>query len=327
MPRARKHLVCLSDTPYYHVSSRCVRRAFLCGVDKETGNSYEHRREWIENRVRVLSSIFCIDLCAYAVMSNHYHLVVKLNPDLASEWSDEDVLDRWTTLFRGPLLVQQFQSGQSLASVETESLDSMTAVFRERLTSLSWFMKCLNEPIARMANHEDHCSGHFWEARFHSDPLCSEQAIIAAMAYVDLNPIRARIASTPEQSEFTSIKARLQSDNRHNDLKAAISRMLKRGEINHFNVSIRPLKEFSETRENASVGNKTNDGLPIYALEYLKLVDTTGRVLRRGKRGRIDPNLEPILTRLNLSADQWINVSSSFRQYYRSGYLRLRRAA
>lgn len=142
MPRARKHLVCLSDTPYYHVTSRCVRRAFLCGIDKQTGNSYEHRREWIENRVRVLSSLFSIKLGAYAVMSNHYHLVVKLKPDEADDWSDDDVLDRWTTLFRGPLIVQRFQAGEPLAPAEQETLRSVTAVFRSRLKSLSWFMKC-----------------------------------------------------------------------------------------------------------------------------------------------------------------------------------------
>ena len=99
MPRARKHLVCLSNTPYYHVSSRCVRRALLCGVDQHTGKNYEHRRGWIEDRVRVLASLFSLELCAYAVMSNHYHLVVKLNPNEASRWSDDEVLDR---SFAGP---------------------------------------------------------------------------------------------------------------------------------------------------------------------------------------------------------------------------------
>ena len=160
MPRARKHLVCVADTPYYHVTSRCVRRAFLCGIDQHTGKSYEHRRTWIEDRICVLSSLFSIDLCAYAVMSNHYHLVVKLNPDEPAAWSDDEVLQRWTALFRGPLLVQRYRAGESLSSAEQDTVRSITAVYRDRLGSLSWFMKCLNEPIARQANAEDGCTGH-----------------------------------------------------------------------------------------------------------------------------------------------------------------------
>jgi REP element-mobilizing transposase RayT len=326
MPRARKHLVCLSDTPYYHITSRCVRRAFLCGTDKSTGNSYEHRRAWIEDRLRVLSSLFSLKLCAYAVMSNHYHLVVKLNPDEANDWVDDEVLGRWTSLFRGPLIVQQYQAGVPLTPAEEETLRSMTAVFRSRLSCLSWFMKCLNEPIARKANAEDECTGHFWEARFQSQPLCSEQALIAAMVYVDLNPIRARIANTPEQSDYTSIRARLQDD-QHGSHEAAELRMLKRGELSHFKAPIRPLMEFSHTEQDTNDKNRNLDALPIYKQEYLNLVDATGRIVVRGKRGKIDPTLEPILSRLHLSGSQWIHVSTRFKQYYRNGQLRLTQAA
>jgi REP element-mobilizing transposase RayT len=324
MTRARKHLVCLSDTPYYHVTSRCVRRAFLCGADKLTGASYEHRRGWIEDRVRVLSSLFAIRLCAYAVMSNHYHLVVRISPDEATSWSDDEVLDRWTALFRGPLLVQRYRSGEALSDIEQETVRSMTSVFRSRLKSLSWFMKCLNEPIARMANAEDGCTGHFWEARFHSEPLCSDQALIAVMAYVDLNPIRTKLAKTSEKSNYTSIKARIQMEVKEN---RAVSRMLKRGELNHFNSALKPLMGFADTEHEASHEDRTVNALPIVESEYLTLVDTTGRIIVRGKKGRIDPTLDPILSRLNLSRDQWIRVSSGFRQCFRNGHLRLPRAA
>ena len=327
MPRARKHLVCLSDTPYYHVSSRCVRRAFLCGVDKDSGESYEYRRVWIEDRLRVLSSLFTVELCAYAVMSNHYHLVVKLNPDEAGNWSNEEVLDRWTSLFRGPLIVQRFQAGESLTPIEQATLESMTAVFRARLTSLSWFMKCLNEPIARQANREDCCTGHFWEARFHSQPLCSEQALITAMAYVDLNPIRANIAKTPEQSDFTSLKARLETNDGQEELRMAVSRLLKCDALHHFNVPIRPLKGFFISGKENGTSDATDNALPICEHEYLSLVDTTGRIVVTGKPGHIDPALDPIFTRLNLSKDQWIQASTHFRQHYRNGQLRLTKAA
>ena len=214
MTRAREHLVCLSETPYYHVTSRCVRRAFLCGVDRCSGKSYEHRRGWIEDRVRILASLFSIRLCAYAVMSNHYHLVVKLCPEESRGWPDDDVLVRWTALFRGPLLVQRYRAGTPLSDVERDTLRDLVGVYRTRLASLSWFMKCLNEPIARQANAEDRCTGYFWEARFSSQSICSERASLAAMAYVDLNPIRARMVQAPDQSQFTSIKARLEGDRR-----------------------------------------------------------------------------------------------------------------
>ena len=101
MTRPRMELVCLEDTPYYHITARCVRRTFLCGIDRSTGVSYEHRRQWIENRIRILASLFALDVCAYAVMSNHYHIVLKHCPDKADQWSDAAVIERWTSLFKG----------------------------------------------------------------------------------------------------------------------------------------------------------------------------------------------------------------------------------
>ncbi|MFK8012827.1 MAG: hypothetical protein AB8B80_12360, partial [Marinicellaceae bacterium] len=75
MTLARKQLISIEDTPYYHIVTRCVRRAFLCGKDKYSGNCYEHRRKQIVDRIKHLTECFNIDVCAYAVMSNHYHLV------------------------------------------------------------------------------------------------------------------------------------------------------------------------------------------------------------------------------------------------------------
>jgi REP element-mobilizing transposase RayT len=324
MPRPRKQLVCVVDTPYYHVFSRCVRRAFLCGVDHDSGKSYEHRRAWIEDRIRVLSSLFSIHLCAYAVMSNHYHLVVKLSPDEAKDWSDDEVLQRWTSLFRGPLLVQRYRAGESLSAEEQDTVRATAAVYRRRLGDLSWFMKCLNEPIARQANAEDGCTGHFWEARFQSQALRSERALLAAMAYVDLNPVRARIAPTPEASEFTSIRVRIRRDSTVREPRGPVARMLKRGELHHFETPIRPLLQFSDTVNWMDDTQSSKDRLPMREPDYLKLVEATGRLAAPGKRGRIDASVTPTLDRLGLSSSEWVQASTGFRELYRNGDLRLK---
>ena len=181
MTKPRKDLVSISDTPYYHIVSRCVRRTFLCGYDHQTNTDYEHRKEWIVDRIQLLSSLFSIDLCSYAIMSNHYHLVVHINPEEAESWSDKEVAERWTTLFQGPLLVQQWLSGTALNKPQQQTVNDIIAIWRERLSNLSWYMKCLNEPIARKANKEDNCTGHFWESRYksHSFKECLSLSYLA----------------------------------------------------------------------------------------------------------------------------------------------------
>ncbi|MDC8856119.1 transposase, partial [Shewanella algae] len=163
--------VSLEDTPFYHCISRCVRRAFLCGVDDYSGKSYEHRRDWVESRLLELAAVFAIDLCAYAVMSNHLHLVLRVDLKTATEWTLEQVLQHWHLLYSGTLLSQRFLRGETLSDIEYLTLQQTTEVYRQRLMDISWFMRALNEPIARQANREDGCSGRFWEGRFKSQAL------------------------------------------------------------------------------------------------------------------------------------------------------------
>ena len=151
MTRPRKALISLADTPYYHITSRCVRRAYLCGTDHYSGRNYEHRRQWIVDRIRLLSSLFAIDVCAYAVMSNHYHLVLKLCPEQLRDLDDGQIVARWCTLFKGPLLIQRYLNGESLSSPERATVSDIVRVWRKKLSSISWFMRCLNQPIARQA--------------------------------------------------------------------------------------------------------------------------------------------------------------------------------
>ena len=104
MPSPRYTWISLDATPYYHCISRCVRRAFLCG----TGQNYEYRRQWIEDKLLELADIFALDICAYAIMSNHQHVVLHIDNEQANNWNQKEVIDRWHSLFSGNLLSQRF---------------------------------------------------------------------------------------------------------------------------------------------------------------------------------------------------------------------------
>ena len=297
MTRPRKVLISLADTPYYHITSRCVRRAFLCGVDHYSGQSYEHRRQWIVDRIRLLSSLFAIDVCAYAVMNNHYHLVLKLCPEQIDGLADDDVMDRWCALFKGPLLIQRYRDDEDLKPFERNTVSDIVNVWRSKLASISWFMRCLNQPIARQANLEDKCTGKFWESRFSSQALKSEEALLSCMAYVDLNPVRAGISDTPESSSYTSFRERLESEF---DLQQAIDDQTESGDLLDFITPLKPLLPF----ENRLINN-WRAGILFNFEDYLNLVDWTGCIIRSDKRGHIEEHLPPILARLDISADQW----------------------
>ncbi|OEE67050.1 transposase [Enterovibrio norvegicus FF-33] len=284
MAQARSSLISLDATPYYHCVSRCVRRSFLCGHDDTTDKSYEHRRGWIEKRLLALSHAFCIDVCAYAIMSNHYHVVLHININKAKTLSPLDVAERWLAFHQGPLLIQRFIRGDKLSEAESESCMNIIEVWRERLTSVSWFMRLINQHIAAEANREDKCTGHFWEGRFKSQALLDEKALAAAMAYVDLNPVRAAIADTPEQSDHTSVKARIES--------------LKSEDITA--PSLFPFA--GNPREDMP------DGIPFRLMDYLELVDWTGRQVRDDKRGHIENGLPPLLSRLGFDTQSWIRT-------------------
>ena len=315
MTRPRKALISLTDTPYYHITSRCVRRAYLCGVDHYSGQSYEHRRQWIVDRIRLLSSLFAIDVCAYAVMSNHYHLVLKLCPQQLDNLSDDDIMDRWSALFKGPLLIQRYRDGEDLKSYERTTISDIVNVWRSKLSSISWFMRCLNQPIARQANQEDKCTGKFWESRFTSQALKTEEALLSCMTYVDLNPVRAGIAKTPETSSYTSIRERLRPEF---DLQQAIDDQTYCGDLLGFKTSLKPLLTF----EKRAV-NEPQTGILFNFEEYLTLVDWTGRIIRSDKRGHIDSDLPPMLSRLQITADQWRINTTQFEAIHRNRFNRL----
>ena len=287
MAKARKTQISLDATPYYHCVSRCVRKAFLCGVDKLTGANFEHRRQWVEDRILLLAEVFAIDVCGYAVMSNHVHTVLHINAAKAHHLTDLEVCERWHRIYKGTLLTQKFARQDPMNKAERVAAKILIDQWRLHLFNISKFMQALNEPIARMANAEDKCTARFWEGRFKSQALCDEAALAACMAYVDLNPIRAKMAKTPETSKHTSIKRRI--DGVKNN-KAVIH-----------------LAQF--------IGNPREpmpQGLPFKLIDYIALVDWTGRILRADKRGVINAGLPPIIDRLGIEPDNWIALTKGF---------------
>jgi hypothetical protein len=318
MTTPRAALVSLDDTPWYHCVSRCVRRAFLCGEDLFSGRNFEHRRGWIAERMLQLAGIFAIDLAAYAVMSNHYHVVVRIDRERALGWSVEDVLRRWTELFSGPPLVTRYlsEARAEMCAAEIAETDALAETYRARLHDLSWFMRTLNEHIARQANAEDGVKGRFWEGRFKSQALLDEQALLAAMAYVDLNPVRAGIAETPEDSDYTSIQARIGevTDEAGSEVSsseqataspapsAALEGETLRPEDEAQALPKVPLMPFDATA-------RTPWAVPFAFEDYLELVDWTGRALRSDKRGHIEAGAPRILDRLHIDGERFIGYA------------------
>ena len=278
MPKPRKHQIALSETPYYHLISRCVRRAFLCG-STETYN-FEHRRRWILERLTLLTKMFAIDVAAFALMSNHYHLVVRVDVLKASGWGCQEIARRWQILFKLPASVARYLDGALNSDAENLAMQQLIETWRARLTDISWFMRCLNEYIARQANTEDQCSGRFWEGRFKSQALLDEKALLTAMAYVDLNPVRAGMATTPTTSNYTSIQQRL-------------------GAANHsaFDGELLPFTDTS---------HQNNKHIPYHFIDYIELIHWTSQHIKPDQQIVRDKKSPALLAHVGIPQQCWL---------------------
>ena len=197
-------------------------------------------------------------------------------------------------LYRGPEVVQKYRRDDELNEVERAAVSEIIEIWRTRLGDLSWYMRCLNEYIARRANEEDGCTGRFGEGRFKSQALLDEQALITAMTYVDLNPIRAKMANDLASSDKTSVKQRLRTSTKQSPDNPL------------------PLREF------AGVTAHANDGLPFNLQDYLHLGDWSGRCVRDDKRGTIDESSTTILTELGIALDEWLPTVTAMQARYES---------
>jgi REP element-mobilizing transposase RayT len=265
------------DAPgFYHCVSRCVRRAWLCGQDPASGRNFDHRRGWIESRLLALADSFAVSLYAWAVMSNHTHVVLRIDPERPRQWSDVEIARRWARIARtlDAPGEREVERRVMVLLQQPERLEEL----RRRLGSLSWFMRFLNECIAREANAEDECTGRFWEGRYRCQALLDEAAVLACMSYVDLNPIRAGIADRLDECEFTSVRRRLEA--------------LRDGRVRH------------EEPLGALAGAGADAGPGITLTGYLRLLEWTG-ALSRDPREPLSTVAAPLPSATAGASHQW----------------------
>ncbi len=289
MTQARRLSVFPDRPGFYHCMTRCVRQAFLFDTSGPCTRDYADRRTWIEQRLFELCDSFAVGLFAWAAMSNHCHVVLLVDPLKPRSWSDEEVAAKWCRITQFPgRRVEPSKLRQREAALLKDA--RRLAEIRERLGSLSWFMRFLNEGIARRANREDGCKGHFWDGRFKSQNLLDDRAALAAMVYVDLNPVRAGVAQQLSDSVFTSVRWRLQ--------RLAAGR-------DALNSPFTPI-----------AGSVDEPRPSLRVMSYLRLITWTGRRLHHRHRGRLRPWPPNGLITPGNESEWWLRVASGLEEAF-----------
>jgi len=341
MPVPRNQLIDRTESGYYHCISRCVRQAFLCG------DEFDYRRAWIEERARWLASIFAIDVCKFGILNNHFHLILRNEPDLVEEWSDDEVVERWKSVHPGSALLRGKPDQEGDATMRV-------AEMRERLRDISWFMRALKQYVGARANLEDGAKGQFWSERFKSIRILDEAALLACSIYIDLNAVRAKIADTPEESKYSSVHNRILVKHLHECRRGERPKAPQDAEqlIGFENECTARLPDRTKrTKRKKKRRGRQRAALPFRADEagiwmtpiendppgapkrktaaarrrrglfnmtigaYLALVDEFGRIVKAGK-GFIADCYKPILERLRIDPDRLATFLQGKKQLY-----------
>ncbi len=304
MTLPRKRLVDPEVTRYYHCISRCVRQACLCS---------EERKQWLEDRIELLTGNFAISVCGFAILGNHLHVLTRLDPDIADSWSNEQVVRQWLNIH--PPSTLDFDNDNTVSAWIKQVLqdDETVDEYRRRLKNLSWFMKSLKEPLARLANKNDGVKGAFWEKRFKSIAILDNEALLATCAYIDLNPVAAGIAPTPEESAHTSIRQRVdhaKAQANWGEIKKEIassflgSRATESVEQDHWLCPVEDRRALHANSKDESPPPREGM-LEGYSLSsYFLLVDYTSRLYRKGK-AIVSHELAGIFERLGTTPEVW----------------------
>jgi hypothetical protein len=299
MTTARTDLVDSSITRWYHCIIHCARRAPLLGEGPSD------RKAWIEDRLQALAEMFAVSVGGFSVLDNQIQLLVRLDPDVARGWSDEDVVRRWARLYPPRDKARKLVPVSS-DWVRAQQKDSASvAQARLRLQNIGWFMKSLKEPLARLANREEKTRGVFFEGRFKSVGILDPQSLVASSVSIDLSAVAAAVAEVPVASARTSLMARINHfkvQGRAQDLKAARTgkapgpAAIARLEQKFWLCPIEDRPRHGSAREgmlkDVSLGN------------YLVLTDYTGRLFREGNP-IVPRDVATILDRIGISEDHW----------------------
>ena len=342
---ARAEVFSPDEIAIVHVMNRTVRRCFLLGDDPVTGKNYDHRKNWIENELVHLAKYFGIDLIGHAILSNHYHLVLRSRPDIVATWTDEEIAQRWLML-----CPKRRERDGAPAKPNNAELQAILAdpgrvqELRSRLSDISWWMRLLSQKIGIRANREDQETGKFWQARYRAVRLLDETAILACTVYVDLNLVRAAIAETIEKSDFTSAQQRsLMLKKQSNEVARGrtmpvvstskttehIATSAGPGELldppNSSTSTIRPIAlalcPVALHAEHSGVGpcihkdgHRASDKgfLSMNTAQYLQLLDWTARLWRSDKRGATPSDAPPLFERLGIQPEIWAELTKDF---------------
>lgn len=284
------------------------------GNDPDSGKNYDHRKQWLEDRLRRFAAHFGIDLLCFSILSNHFHQILRSRPDVVPTWDDTEVARRWLMICP----VRKDGQGNPLEPTEVE-LNTIRlnpgrlATIRRRLSDISWWMRLLCQPLAVKANREEDQLGRFWQGRFRAVRICDEAALLACAAYVDLNPIRAALAETLEGSDYTSVQRRIESLPRNGTRAGCASDQF-----------LAPV-EIDESRDAVgAVGSRSafrasdKGFLPMSQIEYIRLLHWTARIVVAGKSGATPVDTPDVLDRLGLTALEWSGLVGDFERLFSS---------
>jgi hypothetical protein len=270
----------IQDAEFYHCLTRCVRNGWLWGVDTHAGRDCSHRKHWVLDQLRRQSRACAIDVCAYAVLPNHYELVLHVDRRRAWQWSAEEVLERWQHLYTN--------APRDTLEIRACATPMQIEVLRGQLCDFGWYMRCINQQLARRVRLEDGVEGAFWERDTEAHVLEDSRQLLVAMAHVDLSALRAGIAATFEASQLTSLTDRLQS------FLGVTTR-----EPNLSTLGEPSLMAFADSRP------RRPPCAPWRAEDYLELLHWTSRTFRTPRPDLTATSLPLLLLRMHLEPDTW----------------------